>query len=229
MRGRIRGRWLLIVPAALVVYLLIVAIWAWTTFDTIMAHSPAALDAPLSARQAQIIMLVEDPAFLGHRGVSLGRGQGMATISGAVARDMYLEGATLSGIGGALQSLYRAVFACCKRIDLGRDVMAVVLDAKRSKAQQLALYASRVYMGTHERRQVRGLPAAARRYLGKNLDQTTDDEFIALVAMIKAPNTYHPVRQPAAYATRVARVRALVQGTCKAHGWFDTTLAHCGA
>jgi hypothetical protein len=134
----------------------------------------------------------------------------------------------LNGIGGALQSLYRGVFACCKRIDLGRDVMAVVLDARLSKRQQLALYASRVYMGTHERRQVRGLLAAARGYLGKPLAQTSDEEFIGLVAMIKAPNAYHPIRQPAAYAQRVARVRARVAGTCKPQGWFDTALAQCG-
>ena len=226
MRAR---RWLLIVPAAVAAYLLIVAVWAWTTFDTVLAHTPAAVDAPLTARQAQILMLVEDPAFFAHRGVSLGRGHGMATISGAVARDVYLDGADMDGIGGALQSLYRSVFACCKRIDLGRDVMAVVLDARLSKTRQLALYASRVYMGTHERRQIRGLAAAARGYLGKNLNRTGDDEFIGLVAMIKAPNAYHPVRQAAAYADRVARVRALLDGRCKAQGWFDTALAQCSA
>jgi membrane carboxypeptidase/penicillin-binding protein len=225
MRAR---RWWLIAPSAIAAYLFIVAIWAWTTFDTVMAYIPATVDAPLSARQAQILMLVEDPAFFAHHGVSLARGQGMATITGAVAREIYLDGATLNGIGGALQSLYRGVFACCKRIDLGRDVMAVILDARLSKPQQLALYASRVYMGTHERRQVRGLPAAARGYLGKPLAQTSDDEFIGLVAMIKAPNAYHPVRQPAAYAERVARVRARVAGTCKPQGWFDTAVAQCG-
>ena len=107
--------------------------------------------------------------------------------------------------------------------------MAVVLDARQSKARQLALYTTHVYLGTHNGRQIMGLSAASRNYLGKSLEQTSEEEFIGLVAMIKAPNAYHPVRQPAAYATRVARVRALVQGTCKAHGWFDTALAHCGA
>lgn len=36
---------------------------------------------------------VEDPAFFDHAGVSLAKGQGFATISGAVARDLYLDGA----------------------------------------------------------------------------------------------------------------------------------------
>ena len=226
---RRRTRWLSILPAMVAGYLLLVVIWAWATFDTVTAHLPAIADAPLSARQTQILLRVEDPAFFVHHGVSLTSGQGFATISGAVARDLYLEGADLGGAGGALQALYRSVFACCKRIDLGRDAMAVVLDARLSKARQLALYTTHVYLGTHNGRQIMGLSAASRNYLGKSLEQTSEEEFIGLVAMIKAPNAYHPVRQPAAYATRVARVRALVQGTCKAHGWFDTTLAHCGA
>jgi len=225
---RLRTRWLSILPAMVAGYLLTVAIWAWATFDTAMAHTLALADGPLSARQTQILLRVEDPVFTTHHGVSLASGQGFATISGAVARDVYLDGADLGGAGGALQALYRSVFACCKRIDLGRDVMAVVLDARLSKARQLALYANRVYMGTHEGRQVRGLPAASRAYLGKPLNRTSDEEFIGLVAMIKAPNAYHPVRQPAAYTERVARVHALVRGRCQAQGWFDTTLGQCG-
>jgi len=227
MTARFPLGWLLILPVMVVGYLLVVAAWAWTTFDTVMTHAPAAVESSLSGRQEQILLRVEDPAFLAHRGLSLANGQGMATISGAVAREVYLDGADIGGMGGALQTLYRGVFACCKRIDLGRDVMAVVLDARLAKERQLALYVASVYMGTHARSQLKGLPAAARAYLGKPLAQTNDEEFIGLVAMIKAPNAYHPARQPATYATRVARVRALVHGTCNAQGWFDTSLAHC--
>lgn len=119
------------------------------------------------------------------------------------------------------------MFACCKKVDLGHDVMAVVLDARLSKQRQLALYVARVYMGTDGATQVRGLPQAARHYLNKPLEALTDDEFIGLVAMIKAPNRFHPFRQRVAYDSRVARVRALVSGRCEPDGWFDTELAHC--
>jgi hypothetical protein len=47
------------------------------------------------------------------------------------------------------------------------------------------------------------------------------------VAMIKAPNTYHPVRHRAAYEQRVRRVNAVVIGRCAPDGLFDTTYAHC--
>lgn len=219
---------LLALPACLLGYLLLAACWAWTSFDQVMADVRTWPDAQLTARQTAILTLVEDPDFFTHIGVSLGSGQGFATISSAVARDVYLSGAGLDGAAGALQDFYRAAFACCKKIDLGRDVMAVVLDARLSKERQLAIYVSKVYMGTHGGRQVRGLPQAAHSYLGKSLGELTDEEFIGLVAMIKGPNGFHPLRHPAAYQTRVARVRSLVAGRCRPAGWFDTSLERCG-
>lgn len=224
---RFRKKWLLLLPAGVVVYLVVVACWAIVVFDDAIdgAHGAAAM--PLSARQVAILTQVEDPAFFGHAGVSLAKGQGYATISGAVARDLYLDGADFSGGKGMLQTLYRAVFHCCKRIDLGRDVMAVIVDARLSKERQLALYVARVYMGTWHNRQLRGLPQAAASYLNKPLNVTTDDEFIGLAAMIKAPNQFNPVNHRDAYAARVARVRALVLGQCRPAGWFDTALEQC--
>lgn len=219
--------YLLALPACLLAYLLIAAGWAWASFDAAMAPVATGREAQLTARQTAILTLVEDPTFFQHAGISLGNGQGLATISGAVARDVYLYGADLDGAAGALQALYRAVFACCKRADLGRDVMALVLDARLPKERQLAVYVSQVYMGRNAGSQLRGLPQAAQSYLGKNLADTTDDEFIGLVAMIKAPNGFHPARNRAAYEQRVARVRALVAGDCRPGGWFDTALDAC--
>lgn len=222
-----RNTLLFALPACLLAYLAIVGCWAMATFDAAIADAGARPGVQLTAKQTTILTLVEDPTFFDHAGVSLGDGQGLATISSAVARDVYLSGADFRGAGGALQAFYRAVFACCKKLDLGRDVMAVVLNARLSKDRQLAIYVSRVYMGRHGDRQVKGLAQAAHSYAGKRLGDLTDDEFIGLVAMIKAPNYFHPVKNQAAYATRVARVRALVAGICRPAGWFDTALEQC--
>lgn len=211
----------------LLAYLIVAAIWAWSTFDTAIARFSPLPDMPLSARQVAILTQVEDPAFATHHGISLGDGQGLATISGALAREVYLGDSDADGVAGALQGLYRRIHDCCKKVDLGRDMMAVVLDARLSKERQLALYASQVYMGTHGGRQIRGLPHAALTYLGKPLAATTDREFIGLAAMIKAPNHYHPTRNPAAWSIRVGRITALLGGTCQASGWFDTQLEGC--
>lgn len=207
-------------------YLGLVAVWAATSFNAVMEAAPPP-PMPLSARQTAILLRVEDPTFFKHPGVSLAEGQGVATISSAVARDLYLSGRPLSGFSGVLQRFYSRVFDCCKRIDLGRDVMAFVLDAKLPKRNQLALYVADVYMGASDGKQIVGLPMAAETYLRKPLDEASEAEFIALVAMIKAPNQYHPLLHPEQHTARVARIEALLAGKCRPDGWFDTVYDAC--
>ena len=122
-----RALWL---PLVLAAYLLIGACWAWLNADVLLKPVPAESRALLSERQTAILLRVEDPDFFTHSGLSAAKGQGLATISSALARDLFLYGERLDGMAGALQSLYRGVFDCCKRIDLGRDVMALVVNAK---------------------------------------------------------------------------------------------------
>lgn len=222
-----RSKMLLALPACLAGYLVIVACWAYVTFDNVLADVHTQPEALLTARQTEILTLVEDPTFFHHSGISIGNGQGFATISSAVARDVYLSGADLEGPTGVLQTLYRGVFSCCKKVDLGRDVMAVVLNARLNEESQLAIYVSYVYMGRYGNQQIRGLPQAAKNYVGKKLSQTTEDEFIGLVAMIKAPNQFHPIRSPIVYRARVDNIRALVSGKCVPGGWFDTSFEQC--
>ncbi|UVW29141.1 transglycosylase domain-containing protein [Massilia sp. H6] len=222
-----RSRILLLAPTLILAYLAMAALWAWVSFDAALASVPVPQLAPLSQRQSAILLRVEAPGFFGHYGLSIGTGQGLATISSAVARDVFLQRGQLDGVRGALQSMYQRVFACCKRIDLGRDVMALVIDARLTKHELLARYTASVYMGTHQGRQLRGLPQAAQAHLGKPLEAATEHEFVTLVAMIKAPNQFHPVRDPAALAQRSRRIEALLSGACKPDGWFDTDFDAC--
>jgi membrane carboxypeptidase/penicillin-binding protein len=221
------ARALLALAALLLVYLAIVAWWAAASVDTLLAHQSANTAPQLSQSQLAILLRIEDPTFFSHRGLSLADGQGVATISSAVARDLFLYGPPLDGPKGVLQRVYRAVFDCCRKVDLGRDTMALVLDASASKARQLDLYAAGVYMGRHEGRQLRGLEQGAQAYIGKPLAALDDDEMARLVALIKAPNELHPLRNRQAYERRLARVKAVLAGRCKPNGWLDTSYAHC--
>ncbi len=224
------GKGLLALLAAMALYLAIAAGWAAASIDDLLARWPHdRAPAALSPRQVDILLRIEDPTFHTHHGLRLAEGQGVATISSALAREFFLEGPRLEGIKGLLQSFYRRVFDCCKRIDFGRDTMALVLDARLPKERQLAMYVQSVYMGRHDGQQVRGLAQAAQAYFGKPLAQLSDAESAGLVAMIKAPNAYHPVREPAAHALRLARVQAVLDGSCRPAGWFDTDYAHCAA
>lgn len=218
----------LMLLAVLLAYLVVVAVWSASSVGKLIHDYRLAADgARLSASQTQILLRIEDPSFFTHPGLSVGRGQGFATITSAVARDVFLSDVRLGGVAGALQSSYRRIFECCKKIDLGRDVMALVLNVHMSKQAQLSAYVATVYMGTDQGRQIRGLEQASHTYLAKPLGQLTDQQFAALVAMIKAPNYFHPTRNRPAYDLRVARVQSIIAGRCQASGWFDTSFAQC--
>ncbi|SHH54236.1 transglycosylase domain-containing protein [Massilia sp. CF038] len=219
-------RGLLALPGLLLAYLAVVALWAWSALDASLAAFPAPAHT-LSPRQSSILLQIEDPTFFTHHGVSLADGQGVTTLTSAMARDLFLMHGALDGVQGAMQGFYRAVFNCCKKVDIGRDVMALVLDARVGKQRQLDMYAASVYLGTQEGRQIHGLTEAAQAYLGKPLAQASEQEFAGLVGMIKAPNQYHPLRQRAAFEARLHRVEAVLAGRCHPDGVFDTEFKTC--
>jgi membrane carboxypeptidase/penicillin-binding protein len=227
MQNNLR-RILIGLPVVLALYLSTVAIWAVSSIDTILTQHPVARGTPqLTPQQTALLLQIEDPTFHSHHGLSLANGQGATTLTSSLARDVFLFRTELTGISGALQALYRGVFACCRKIDLGRDITALVLDAHVSKEDQLALFVDQVYMGRHEGGQLRGLGNASVALVGKPLARLNDAEFSGLVGMIRAPNELHPVRNAAAHLQRRARVLAVASGACKPEGLFDTDYKAC--
>lgn len=204
------GKLFAVLLSVLALYLVVAAAWAWLAFPEAAAGLPTQGGSLLTARQEEILLRVEDPAFYQHVGLSVDSGQGLATITSSLARAVYLGDTRFNGVSGVFQRVYRSVFDCCKKVDIGRDVMALVLDRKLSKAQQLAAYSRLVYLGSHDGKQLRGFEEAAQSYCGKPLAQLAEREFVGLVAMIKAPNHYHPRKNPESYAQRVAQVEALL-------------------
>lgn len=183
--------------------------------------------SPLTSHQETILLTIEDPRFYKHRGIDISQGQGLTTITSVIARDIFLFGKTLSGVKGAFQQFYRNVFTCCKRIDMGRDMMAVVLNTRLSKADQLNFYTAATYFGSLQGSHIIGFEHAAIAYHQKSLATLTEEEFIGLVAMIKAPRHYNPLTQANAHKERAKRIKKLIHHQCKVSGWFDTTYEHC--
>ena len=215
-------------PALLLAYLGVVALWSQAVVDKVVAaYPPEQYAVTLSPDQQSILLKVVDPTFFTHGGVNLANGQGLTTITSSLAREVFLFHTDLPGFNGAMQSFYRAVFNCCKKVDFGRDVMAVVLNGHLDKQRQLALYAQNVYMGRANGKQIKGFTQASEVYLGKPLVQASAAEFAGLVGMVQAPNLYNPLSNRPAYDQRAARVAAVVAGNCVPDGWFDTAFEHC--
>jgi membrane carboxypeptidase/penicillin-binding protein len=212
----------------LVCYLSVAAIWA-NSVATELLQAPASAhrQIEIQPRHLAALIRIEDPDFHDHSGLSISRGQGLTTITSTVARDLFLRGQDLGGIKGAFQAFYRAAFNCCKRIDIGRDMMAVVLNAHASKQQQLNMFVDTAYFGTMDGKPVVGVAAAAKAYYAKEVSDLADDEFHGLVAMLIAPNHYHPIANAEAHAERVRRINAVVAGQCTPSGWLDLTYDHC--
>jgi membrane carboxypeptidase/penicillin-binding protein len=225
---KIVGKAMLGLCLAIVVYLTIVAIWASLSVAYLLPMvTEGGESSLLKTEQKTILLKIEDPTFYDHIGIDASQGQGLTTITSSLARDVFLFGGRQVGIKGGFQTFYRAVFNCCKKVDIGRDIMALVLDHNLSKQQQLRLFVSSTYMGGNNGEQLLGLPAAASRYFGKTLPNLSSQEFISLVAMLKAPNYYHPSKGVLELKARISRIEKIVYGECQPSGWFDTSYEHC--
>ncbi|MBW8368692.1 MAG: transglycosylase domain-containing protein [Arenimonas sp.] len=210
------------------VYLLIAFLWANSVADELLMATPSRGQATqIHPRHVRALVMVEDPAFYEHAGLDISKGQGVTSITSVLARDLFLGKHQVDGTKGAMQSFYRGVFNCCRKIDFGRDVMALVLDARVTKQQQLDMYVGSTYFGSLDGKAVVGFEAAANGYYGKDLSRLTDREFYGLMAMPIAPNRYHPLRNPELHAERAKRIEALVNGKCEASGWLDLTYEEC--
>lgn len=209
-------------------YLLTVFLWANSVVDELLAAAPYHGQViELQPRQVRALIRIEDPTFHAHRGLDISNGQGVTTITSVLARDLFLGDHQASGVKGAMQSFYRGVFNCCRKVDLGRDVMALVLHSRATKQQQLQTYVDTTYFGSLNGRAVVGFEAAAKAYYGKPLSQLTEREFYGILAMPISPNRYHPVRDPELHAERAKRIEAVATGKCEPNGWLDLTYEDC--
>jgi hypothetical protein len=209
------------------IHLVSVCIWASVYSDRLIGFYDKNAHVALSVENREILLHVEDPTFESHIGVDLSNGQGLTTITSSVSRQIFYSGLQLNGFGGGLQRFYSAIFNCCKRIDLGRDLMAIILNSKLSKDRQLSIYLSTVYMGGFKGIQAIGFEAASLIYYAKPLDQLNINEFIGLTAMPLSPNYYHPFKNPVQHNERVKGLKKLVSGKCRAQGWFDLEYPSC--
>ena len=227
-KSKIILKYILVVVSAFSLYLVVAACWASLTVVELLPMSATNSDELLlTKQQVEILLKIEDPTFYNHIGVDLSPGQGLTTITSSLARDIFLSDKKLKGVRGGFQSFYSAVFACCKTFDFGRDVMALVLNNHLSKEKQLQLYISTVYMGQNNGKGVVGLSSAASAYFNKNLSDLSKEEYIILVAMLDAPNYYHPIKGAEQLKSRVSKIKSILSGGCKPKGWLDTKYDHC--
>jgi membrane carboxypeptidase/penicillin-binding protein len=161
--------------------------------------------AQVSRRRLDALIKVEDPAFLTHKGVDFRTpGAGMTTITQALVKIFYFK-------------RFHPGFAKLKQTLVARYAM----DPLVPKQDQLALLLNYAYMGVCRGAEVRGFPAAAQCYYGKDFSVLTDDEYLALVGLLVAPDTFNPLANPAASRERVERIKKLLSGEYRPSAHMD--------
>jgi membrane peptidoglycan carboxypeptidase len=89
------------------------------------------------------------------------------------------------------------------------------------KETQLLIFVNTVYLGHYNGEVVRGFSQAAEIYFDKPFSDLTEEEYLSLVAMIIAPNSFNVKKQPQANAVRVQRIKRLLCGEYTPKGLMD--------
>jgi membrane peptidoglycan carboxypeptidase len=203
-------KWLLVALAAGVLGVAAYSVWVVcsarqhtiaTVLPRIRAAHYALAPSDLTPRQLEILLKVDDPNFFHHGGVDLSTpGAGITTITQGLVKDLYFEHFQ-PGIAKYKQTL----------------IAFYVLDPLMPKEEQLRLFLNTAYLG----RGARGFAQAAHIYFGRSFQALSEDQYIALVAMLIAPQVFDLHKHPARNAERVGRIKRLVSGAYQPRGLMD--------
>jgi penicillin-binding protein 1B len=183
----------------------------WVTYD----------DMP--ARFIDALLAVEDRRFFSHHGID----------PVAVVRAIWTNaarGTVIQGGSTITQQLAKNLFYSPQRTfgrKLKESIAALVLEVKYPKKAILESYVNEIYLGQVGSISIYGVGEAAHRYFGKRMGALSVEETALLVGMIKGPNTYSPIRNPALAKHRrdVVLGRLRSQGLLSDDDWTRTVMA----
>lgn len=201
-----RPRRILIAPLVLAVFPLA---WAGVTAVCAYLRAPqlvAQLDLPfapseLPKRRICALLAVQDPSFYRHQGIGLLDGHlGHTTLTQSVCKGLYFNGGFSPGV--------------LRQRKIKLMISAWAFDWQIPKDTQLRIFLNRTYFGDANGKEIHGFPAAATAFFGKDLQSVSEPEYLSLVAMLVAPNSYHVVQNPEANAARVRSIETQVESAC---------------
>jgi penicillin-binding protein 1B len=139
----------------------------------------------------QALLATEDRAFYTHHGFDL------RAIARAAWSFVRLRG--LQGGSTLTQQLVKNFFLTPERTLTRKAtelVMAVLLEAHYGKEEILETYLNEIYLGQDRDRAIHGVGLAALHYFGKPVEHLSLAECATLVALVKGPAVYDPIRHP---------------------------------
>jgi membrane carboxypeptidase/penicillin-binding protein len=165
-------------------------------------------------QRLQWLLKVQDPDFYHHHGVDPGTpGAGYTTITQGLVKVLFYS------------CSFKPGFLRWRKMQ--QTVIALAFNARVPKDNQLRLFVNLAYMGDRNGRRITGFSQAAQEYFGKDFQNLTDEEYLALVAVLVAPARYSPATRLADNQERVRRIRRVLAGTCKPVGHADVEYVAC--
>ena len=168
---------------------------------TIYPARRAQIWVPLSKIPRSVVdavLTAEDRRFWSHAGVDA------LAVTRALRVD-FKRGELHQGASTITQQLARTLFLDTHRTwsrKFRETAIALMLEVRYSKSRILETYLNSVYLGQDGDVPVYGMPAAARRFLGKDVTALEVDEAAWLAGAIRAPNRMLVGSRPEAKARR---------------------------
>ncbi len=144
------------------------------------------------------LLSVEDRNYYQHIGIDP-RGLARALWVNLTAGDVVQGGSTIT------QQLVKNFYLSAERTvsrKFNEMIMALLLELHYSKQEILETYINEVYLGQAGNRAIHGFGLASRFYFGRPLSELNLAESALLVALIKGPSFYNPLRHPQRARTR---------------------------
>ncbi|HSI77748.1 MAG TPA: transglycosylase domain-containing protein [Lunatimonas sp.] len=150
----------------------------------------------LSENQLDMLLKVQDPNFYHHKGVDMTTpGTGVTTLSQGLVKMFYFDEFN-PGIKKIKQTL----------------IARFAFDPLTPKDTILQLFINHAYMGQRDGKPLHGFGPAAEYYFGKSFNSLSEDEYLALIAMIRAPSRFNYHSQRAENDLRVSRIKNYLAG-----------------
>lgn len=160
----------------------------WARFE-IDRRAPIQLKE-LPTHLIQAFLAAEDRQFFNHSGVSI-----KGSIRSALVN--ISKGRIVQGASTITQQLVKLLFFNARRTfkrKIKEQIFALLVEQQFTKEQILETYLNHIYLGCG----IYGVEAAAQRFWGKSARDISIDEAAVLAGIVRSPENYCPLNNPAA-------------------------------
>ena len=204
-----------ILPAVAAIAVLAVIVYYVGTVWRARARTPQIVQAALASGRIELrvsdlsgwqkcaLIAIQDPDFYEHQGIMLPFWKSFTntTITQAIVKRLYFN-PFKPGIRKIRQTL----------------IARYALHPLASKEDQLTLYLNLVWFANDSGgNPIFGFGSAARSFFNKPVAQLSEEQYIALVAMLDAPTLLNPLTHPRESADLVSRLKPHVNHSCGSH------------